>query len=130
MNVPVLSTEGSGDYYALSQCSKSMENLYFSYPKETSEYALFAERYDKAFGASPNTPSVMTAYDALKIIAKSLESTNGEGGEKLQKVLAQTKSYKGVSLNDISFDELGFVATPPDAFEMRTVKDGKFVKIR
>ncbi len=129
-NVPVLSTEGSGDYYALSQCSKSMENLYFSYPKETSGYALFVERYDKAFGASPSTPSVMTAYDALKIIAKSLESTNGEGGEKLQKVLAQTKSYKGVSLNDISFDELGFVATPLDAFEMRTVKDGKFVKIR
>ncbi len=129
-NVPVLSTEGSGDYYALSQCSKSMENLYFSYPKETSEYASFVERYDKAFGASPSTPSVMTAYDALKIIAKSLESTNGEGGEKLQKVLAQTKSYKGVSLNDISFDELGFVATPLDAFEMRTVKDGKFVKIR
>jgi len=128
--VPILSTEGAGDSYALSQCPKSMENLYFSYPKEINGYTSFAERYNKTFGVNPSTPSVVTAYDALKIITKAIELTNGEGGEKLQKVLAKTKNYKGVSLSDISFDDMGFVVTPSDAFEMKTVKDGEFIKVQ
>lgn len=126
---PILSTEGAGDSYALSQCAGSMENLYFSYPKETGEYSSFAERYNKTFGVNPSTPSVMTAYDALKIIAEALERTGGEGSEKLQKVITGTKNYQGVSQDNISFDDIGYAITSPDAFEIKTVRNGKFVKI-
>lgn len=108
---PILSTEGAGDSYALSQCAGSMENLYFSYPKETGEYSSFAERYNKTFGVNPSTPSVMTAYDALKIIAEALERTGGEGSEKLQKVITGTKNYQGVSQDNISFDDIGYAIT-------------------
>jgi ABC-type branched-subunit amino acid transport system substrate-binding protein len=77
---------------------------------------------------TPETPSVMTAYDAVKIIAESLTKTRGEGGEKLQKEISSIKNYKGVSLNNISFDEIGFVKTPKDSWEIKTVKNGEFVR--
>lgn len=129
MNIPVLSTEGSGDYVALKNCPKSMENLYFSYPRTTANYQQFADKYFKDYISYPETPSIMTAYDAFNVIITALKETNGEGGDKLRKIISETKDYKGVSLNNISFDEVGFVITPSNTFEMKTIRDGKFITI-
>ena len=67
----------------------------------------------------------MTTYDAVMIIAEALKQTNGRGGEVLRDVIAST-AHKGVSLDFISFDDLGFVKTSSDTFEIRTVRNGNF----
>jgi branched-chain amino acid transport system substrate-binding protein len=128
VNIPVLATESAGDVAALSQCAGAMENIHFAYPRTTNAYVVFEKNYRARFNVEPETPSIMTAYDAVKIVANALANTNGEGGEKLQAELAKTKDFKGVSLPSITFDEKGYVITPADAFEIRTVKNGSFVR--
>lgn len=129
LNVPMITTESARDVNALKNCGKLMENTRISYPKVTNSYDDFEKSYKSEYGTIPETPSVMTTYDAVMIIADSLKKTNGEGGEKLRDVIAQTKDYKGVSLPSITFDDIGFVITPSDAFEMQTVKNGEFIKV-
>ncbi len=130
LNVPVLSVESAGDYPSLGQCANLMQNIYFSYPKESSKYSAFATAFQAKYSSQPETPSVMTAYDAVKIIAKGLETTNGVGGAALRDAIKTTSDYKGVSLDSISFDEMGYVITPNDAFEVRTVRNSKFVTVQ
>jgi len=129
INVPIIATESARDYTALDQCPKNMESIEFSYPKVSSSYSDFEKRYVSAYGKKPETPSVMTAYDAVMIIAEGLKKTKGEGGDKLRLAIESIKDYKGVSQDNISFDKYGFVITPPDSFEMMTVRDGNFVPI-
>ncbi len=129
LNIPVLSTEAAGDFSTLAQCPDLMENIYFSYPKETSKYKSFVGAYSGEFKTVPETPSALTAYDAVMVIAVGLEKTKGVGGESLQRALTRTNNFPGVSLERISFDRMGYVFTPDDAFEMRTVRKGEFVKI-
>lgn len=129
MDVPFLSTEAAGDVASLAQCPKLMENIYFSYPKEKDKYVEFVKAYSAKFKTDPATPSAMTAYDAVMVIAAGLEKTGGEGGAVLRDALAKTKNLPGVSADKISFDASGYVATPKDGFEMRTVQSGKFVAL-
>jgi ABC-type branched-subunit amino acid transport system substrate-binding protein len=124
-----LGTESSGDPTSLSQCAKLMENRYFSTPVQTERYKAFAEKFKVRFGEYPKFPSAATAYDAVQVIAEGLKLTKGEGGEALKRSLAVTKNLKGVAYDDITFDAMGFVATPENAFEMQTVRAGKFVKV-
>lgn len=126
INVPILSTEAAGDAFALQTCPDLMENLYFSYPKESKQYQDFAQRYEKRFGAPPQTPSAVTAYDAVWVIAKGLEKTDGQGGSLLRDAIGAL-SLDGISQSKISFDEIGYVRTPPDTYQMRTVRSGSFV---
>jgi len=129
LKVPVLSVESAGDVPSLGQCANLMQNLSFSYPKESSGYASFAANFQAKYNSQPETPSVMTAYDAVKIVAKGLEETNGVGGTALRDAIKSISNYKGVSLDSISFDPKGYVITPADAFEVRSVQNGAFVKI-
>ena len=129
VNVPLLATESAGDKASLGQCAGDMTNLYFSTPKvDHPRYQTFLQSFIKKYGREPLFPSAVTAYDAVRIILHALEKTGGVGGETLQKVLAETKDFPGASLPLITFKENGFVITPPDAFEMQTVRDGQFVK--
>lgn len=129
LNVPVLSTEAAGNNASLGQCPDLLENLYFSTPIHTQNYEKFAIAFKEMFGKEPQFPTAVTAYDALGIIAKALLETNGEGGEKLRNAIAATKDYEGASLPVINFNEKGFMITPADAFEMQTVRNGKFVPV-
>lgn len=127
--VPVLATEAAGNNASLSQCASDMTNLYFSTPSVSHPgYKAFESAFTEAYGRGPLFPSAVTAYDAVRVLADALEKTAGEGGEALQKALSETKGFKGASLPEITFKENGFVITPADAFEMQTVRDGKFVK--
>ncbi len=63
------------------------------------------------------------------MIASALEKTNGKGGEVLRDEIAKTKDLAGASLPLINFDEKGYLVTPSAAFEMKTVRDGEFVKV-
>lgn len=126
INVPVLSTEAAGDTYALSQCPDLMENLYFSYPKESEQYAGFAKRYAERFGTLPQTPSAVTAYDAVRVVVGGLQKTEGQGGSLLRDAIGAL-TLEGVSQPKISFDDIGYAHTSSDAYQMRTVRSGSFV---
>jgi len=129
IKAPIISTEAARDYVSLANCPKNMESIEFSYPKVSSSYSDFEKRYVSAYGKKPETPSVMTAYDAVMIIAEGLKKTKGEGGDKLRLAIESINNYKGVSQDNISFDKYGFIITPPDSFEMMSVRDGKFITI-
>jgi ABC-type branched-subunit amino acid transport system substrate-binding protein len=124
-----LGTESSGDPVTLEKCPKLMEKRFFSTPADSESYKAFAERFNIRFGGYPRSPSAATAYDAVVVVARALEKSNLQGGEALQKALAEIKKVQGVGLTDISFDAMGFVNTPENTYEMRTVKNGEFVKV-
>lgn len=127
MNVPVLATESAGNEPSLQACANELENLYFSTPRHTAKYADFASRFAVHFGQEPKFTTVVNAYDAVGVIARALEQTDLNGGKALRDVIANITDYKGVALENIAFDNKGFVITPDDAFEIRTVRNGQFV---
>lgn len=127
--VPVLATEAAGNNASLTQCASDMSNLYFSTPSvDHAGYKEFEKAFMASYGRLPQFPSAVTAYDAVKVLAIALEKTDGQGGPILQKALSETKGVRGASQPELTFKENGFVITPADAFEMRMVRDGKFVK--
>lgn len=123
-----LGTESSGDPTSLSQCPDLLEKRYFSTTIQSDAYKAFAERFKKRFGQYPKFPSAATAYDAVQVIAAGLRKTDGKGGEGLRQALVDMKDLKGVSLENLSFNSMGFVDTPENTYEIKTVKDGKFIK--
>lgn len=126
LNIPTLGTESSGDPSSLANCSKLLETRFFSTPKQTKEYSLFADKFKDKYGEAPRFPSAVTAYDAVFVIAQALKETKLHGGAELQKTL-EIISITGAGLEKIKFNSKGFVVTPDDAFEMKTTLDGKFV---
>ncbi len=129
LNVPSLGTESSGDPTSLSQCADLMVNRYFSTPAQTESNKAFAERFKARFGAYPKFPSAATSYDAVMIIAAGLKKSNLVGGETLRDAIANTRDLRGVSLDDLTLDSIGFVSTPENAYEIQTVRNGGFVKV-
>ncbi|MCB9798802.1 ABC transporter substrate-binding protein [Candidatus Nomurabacteria bacterium] len=129
INVPLLSTESSGTAAALGQCPDLMENVFFSTPHKTHLYKDFAQRFKAKFEHEPQFPSVATSYDAMKILLSVIEETGSTDGKVLREGLKQLDEYQGVSFESIYFDEMGFVKTPEDAFEMMTVREGAFVSV-
>lgn len=128
LKVPILATEAAGNYDSLSKCPALLETTYFSTPTHTSGYTVFETNYVKRYGRSPQYPSAVTAYDAVYVIAHALEKTRGVGGEVLRDAIATTRGITGASLSEITLDKKGYLVTPEDAFEMQTVRNGKFVK--
>ncbi|MDA8611491.1 ABC transporter substrate-binding protein [Candidatus Pacebacteria bacterium] len=127
---PVFATEAAGNQASLGQCPGVLENLYFSTPiNENKKFSDFELAFEKRFGSKPAFPSAVTAYDAVYVLANALEKTNGEGGEALQKALSETKGLEGASQPILTFKENGFVETPVDIFQMRTVRNGEFVPV-
>ncbi len=126
-----LGTESTGNPASLKECGAYMEgNTYFSTPRNDHEgYKVFAAAFEKEYGRQPLYPSAVTAYDGVGMIAKALVTSNLKGGESLRNALAAIKDYPGASLATMTFKENGFLDTPEDAFEMLTIKDGKFIKV-
>lgn len=132
LNVPLLSTESAGTPKAMSSCSTILENsLFYSTPVQAGKYMEFEKTYTERFGSKPLSPSAVTSYDAVLIIAEAMR----EGGEtqnanEIVKQLEKMKFSKGSSLPEIIFDDLGFVITKDDAFTVNGVKAGEFVEVR
>lgn len=125
-----LGTEASGDPMSITQCPKLMENRYWSTPVQTESNKVFAEKFKTRFGEYPRFPSSAPAYDAVMVIAEGLKRSDLRGGEALQKAIAEIKNLQGAGLKSISFDKIGFVNTPEDAFEIQTVRDGNFITVK
>ena len=125
---PIMATESSGNYASLDTCADILENLYFSTPVRIAKYDDFAAKFKEKFGREPQFPTAVTAYDAMMIVAEGLKRSKLEGGEALKDAIKGISDYPGASLESISFNEKGFMITPEDAFEMQTVRGGKFVR--
>lgn len=121
-------TESSGDSVSLKNCPQLLENRIFSTPVKTESQLEFEARFEKKYGEKPEYPSIVTAYDAVRVIADGLRRSKLEGGEALRDAIAET-NMPGASVPTIKFNEKGFLQTPEDAFEMKTVRDGAFVQI-
>lgn len=121
-------TESSGDSVSLKNCPKAMENRVFSTPVKTKNQMEFESKFEAKYGEKPEYPSIVTAYDAVRVIADGLRRSKLEGGEALRDAIAET-NMPGASVPTIKFNEKGFLQTPEDAFEMKTVKNGEFVRI-
>ncbi len=128
LNAVSFGTESSGDSVSLKNCPQLLENRIFSTPVKTESQLEFEARFEKKYGEKPEYPSIVTAYDAVRVIADGLRRSKLEGGEALQKAIAAT-NIPGASVPTIKFNEKGFLQTPEDAFEMKTVKNGEFVQI-
>jgi branched-chain amino acid transport system substrate-binding protein len=128
LNSIKLGTESAGDYISLKNCPELLENTYFSTPKVTEKGAQFNTAFKNRFGDTPKFPSAVTAYDAVYVIAEALQKTGGEGGVKLRDEIARIK-MEGSAISDLSFNSKGFLVTPEDTFEMKTVIHGKFVPV-
>lgn len=79
------------------------------------------ERYELKYEEIPDY-IVAEAYDALRLIAKSLNKC-GEKPECLKIDLFETKNYQGLS-GLLTFDENGDVYYP---YHLKTIKNGQFV---
>jgi branched-chain amino acid transport system substrate-binding protein len=129
LTMPILATEAAGNYDSLSKCAHYLETTYFSTPVQSDSYRAFESAYSKMFGRPPQYPSAVNAFDAIYVIAQALDETDGQGGALLRDEIAKTKNMSGASLSKISLDKKGYLVTPSDSFEMKTVRDGKFVKV-
>jgi len=133
LEVPLLSTESAGTPKALEECPEFMNNrLYFATPGQSHGYDVFAKSYDKRFGRKPISPSAVTAYNAVLVLADVMSDVIDSGQqitrENIKNGLDNVKFEDGVSMPIIEFNDKGFVITPPEAFEIRMVQDGKFTK--
>ena len=131
--LPLLSTESAGTPKALEDCSDLLEGrLYFATPSQGNGYADFATAYEKRFSQKPLSPSAVTAYNAVRVLAQVIgdliETEKDVTRENIKIGLDNVKFEQGISIPVIEFNEKGFVITPDDAFEMQTVREGKFVK--
>ncbi|MEN9921531.1 MAG: hypothetical protein RLZZ517_509 [Candidatus Parcubacteria bacterium] len=129
INIQTFGTESSGDGVSLKNCPDLMSERLWSAPKESNEYKDFQSRFEKRFGEKPKFPSAANAYDSVMVIAEGLKKTKGTGNEALRNAIAETK-IKGVSLEDISFNEKGFVKTPEDTFIMKTSSSGNIIDVQ
>jgi branched-chain amino acid transport system substrate-binding protein len=129
INIKTFGTESSGDSVSLKNCPDLMEERLWSAPKELDGYKNFQNRFEKRFGEKPKFPSAANAYDSVMVIAEGLKKTKGVGNEALRDAIAEIK-IKGVSLEDISFNEKGFVKTPEDTFIMKTMKEGNVIELK
>ncbi len=79
----------------------------------------FAADYAKAYGTGP-TLSASTAYDALNIVAQTIESET-------QDPVAYLKSttFHTVSFGKVSFDSIGGIATQNKQYQVHTVSNGE-----
>lgn len=133
LNLPFLSTDSAGNPKPLAECPDLLNGrLYFSTPSQGHGYTEFVQAYEKRFGAKPQTSSAVSAYNAGLVLAEALKNLDKAGKEitreNVKTELSQIQFTGGVSMETIQFNDKGYVVTQPQSYEMRTVKEGKFVK--
>lgn len=101
------------DQTRIDEAEGALENVYFAqYPEAKKE---FQSAYKKEFEQKPGITSD-TAYDAVKLIAASIQKSETINPEKVQKVM------RGLKLNgasgDIIFDKNGGVVRSPDVWQL------------
>jgi branched-chain amino acid transport system substrate-binding protein len=86
------------------------------------QYKDFEESYREKFAKKPTMVSVLN-YDALKILARSMEESPGFSPEEVKSTLTLTEEFEGLQ-QGISFDKEGDAARD---LVLHVVNSGKFV---
>ena len=120
-NIPSLGTESSGDETSVTTCPRLMENRMWSTPRALPSHEKFIAEYHAEFGENPKFPSAITAYDAANVIIEALRQTDGARGEKLKDAIKNI-DIPGASVDRVRFNEKGYLVTPADTFEMKTMR--------
>jgi len=108
IKVPLIGGDGWDSPQLFSSAGGALEGCYFSnhYSAESKEPVIqdFIKKFKAKFDG--RTPDAMAAlgYDAAKILAEAIKTAGGTDGPALQKALAQTKDYPGVT-GVITIDE-------------------------
>lgn len=129
LNVQILGADGFYSPVLIELGGDAVEGAIFTagfFTDDPSEKAQnFVKAYKEKFNAEPDMFAAQ-AYDAAMILLTALKNTNGEGGEVLQKEMAKTKDFPGIT-GSTSFTETG------DAVKniiILKVENGKFTKLR
>lgn len=125
----VLATESAGTQTVLENCPQVLESLYFSSPvNDTKEYRAFFDAFTNEYGRGPLFPSAVTAYDAVYIAARAIESAGTDEPQKVKEALDRLAPFSGASHALLDFDERGFIKTPDDTFRVFTTRNGRYVE--
>jgi len=112
---------------SLLQSSASvLEGVIYTYPKAGKNSEQFLARYRKRFNSEPQGPSASNAYDAVNILVAAMKK-GGTEGKVLERALLET-SIPGVTYDTLQFSEKHQIAG--GEFEIKTIKDGKFIKAK
>jgi ABC-type branched-subunit amino acid transport system substrate-binding protein len=121
INAPIYSSSDIQNETLLNSFGKYMEGVVYTFPKTSGKYEEFVQKYEDIYGVKPQGPSSANTYDAVMISIIAL-SKSGD----LKKNI-ESSTYKGVSVEDVSFNEEHQLAK--SNWIIKTVKDGKFVEV-
>ncbi len=101
LTVPLLSGDGWEAPELVQIGGEAVNGVYYSahYSAESTEPAVqtFVRRYRERFGGATPDSLAPLAYDALMILADALTRAGGTDGPALQKALAATRDFPGVT---------------------------------
>ena len=137
MGVPLFQSHGFGNVKYVEQAGKAAEGIIFpcgrllvadvlpdGHPQK-SVLVEYKQDYESRFKEDVSTFGGH-AYDALMIVVKAVEQAGSADREKVRRSIEKMKGFVGTGgvFNFSAKDHNGLAL---DAFEMLTVKDGKFV---
>ncbi len=105
--------------------SSALEGVIYTYPSAGKNSEMFFAKYRARYGSEPQGSSASNAYDAVNILAAAMKKAGTEG-EKLERALLET-SIPGVTYDTLKFSEKHQIAG--GEFEIKTIKNGAFVKV-
>lgn len=128
LTAKILSVEGVAQPMILEIASEAAEGLIYPQPpynpdSDDSATKKFVAEYRAKFPTKPDLDAAFS-YDALKIVAKAIESC-ANYPQDLRARIADT-NYKGMT-GDVSFDDKGDVDIEPHIFQ---IKGGQFVPVQ
>ena len=137
MDVPLFQSHGFGNLKYVEQAGEAAEGILFPcgrllaidvLPDDHPQKAVLA-KYKKDYEGKYNEP-VSTfgghAYDALMIVVKAIENAGSTDREKVRDAIESMKGFVGTG-GTFNFSAEDHNGLDLGAFEMLTVKDGKFV---
>lgn len=133
MNIPLYQSHGVASQKFIELAGEAAENIFLPTGKilvagllpQSDPQREVLLRYVKKFESEYNIPVSGFggyAYDAIKILAKALEGTNGDK-EKIRSGLEEMKGYVGVS-GTFNFTQKDHNGLGADAFVMVQIKNG------
>jgi branched-chain amino acid transport system substrate-binding protein len=124
-----LGTVTMEDPQIITIAGEASEGVIYPFPMEPNKndtvVASFERKFEEKYGKQPGITADV-GYDALKMIWLAIGTSSRVSGEEIRTGLRRIKAYHGAS-GIMEFDESGDVNKP---MNMKTIKDGKFVRMK
>ena len=95
---------------------------YFDPTSDAPQVKAFVAAYQAAYGSTPTSPYITYTYDAMNILARALQETNGETGSALRDKILEIRRFPGIT-GETVFRDNGTVVKP---IAIKEIVDGKF----